>query len=222
MASALESGADSRSIPQPPSSFFNFGHGVVEPFGEFGTQRRIKVVAATTGTNQPAPEAIATDQRRHIQEVTPNLAARRSRGEKRYVVSQSAKVADVIGKAFDFERERAQPLGAQRNFDAGECFHYGRIGGGMSDGRVSRGCLHLRQRRPMRTAGQRFLHATMLVSERNFQMQNFFPRALESEMSRFDNAGMNGADGNFVDFDTFDLEEFDHSRAVAVVAAHWL
>ena len=128
----------------------------------------------------------------------------------------------MIGQSFEFERDGPQPLRAQRSFGPGERFHDGRVGGGVGDGRVARHGFHLAHRRAMRTAGQRLLHAAMLVAERDLQMQHFFARALETEMARLDDAGMDGADRDFVNFAAIHAEKFAVRGRVAIRAPHGL
>ena len=54
---------------------------------------------------------------------------------------------------------------------------------------------------------KRPLDAAMLIAQRDFQMINRFAVALESEMARLDNAGVNRSDGDFVNLVAGHLEE---------------
>src|ERR1041385_676852 len=96
------------------------------------------------------------------------------------------------------------------------------MGRHMSDRAVARRCFHLAQGGAMRAAGQSFFDSPMLVPERNFQVQHFLPRALKSKMSGLDHTGMNGADGDLVDFAAIHAEEFAVSGRVAAGAADGL
>ena len=49
------------------------------------------------------------------------------------------------------------------------------------------------------TADHRPLHAAMLIAQRDFQVIDRFAVALEAEMARLDDAGVDRADGHFVD-----------------------
>ena len=141
------------------------------------------------------------------------------RGQKRDVVGQRAHVAGVVGQPFEFEGNRAQPLRAQRSFRPGEGLHDGRVGSGVGDGGVARHRFHLAHRRAMRAAGQRLLNAAMLIAERDFQVQHFFARALETEMARFDDARMDRADRDFVNLATVHAEKFAVGGRVAIPCA---
>src|SRR5262245_32721054 len=70
----------------------------------------------------------------------------------------------------------------------------------------------------MRPARERLLDAAMLVAQSNFQMQHFFAVALESKMSRLDDAGVNRPDGDLVNLAPLHAEEFAVSRGNAVGA----
>src|SRR5258707_13259622 len=75
-------------------------------------------------------------------------------------------------------------------------------GGGGGDGGVTRHCFHLAHRCAMRATAQPLFHAAMLITQRDFQMQHFLPGALETEVTWFNDSGMNRADRNLVDFPT--------------------
>ena len=60
----------------------------------------------------------------------------------------------------------------------------------------------------------------MLIAERDFQVQHFFARALEAEMARLDDAGVNGTDRDFVNFAAIHAKEFAVGGRVAVCPPH--
>ena len=74
----------------------------------------------------------------------------------------------------------------------------------------------------MRAAGERLLHAAMLIAERDFQVQHFFARALETEMARLDDAGVDRADRDFVNLAAVHAKEFAVGGRVAVCPPHRL
>ena len=92
----------------------------------------------------------------------------------------------------------------------------------MGDGRVARHRFHLAHRRAMRTASQRLLNSAMLIAERDFQVQHLFAGALKTEMAGFDDAGMDRADGDFVNLPALHAKEFAVGGRIAVRASHRL
>jgi hypothetical protein len=52
----------------------------------------------------------------------------------------------------------------------------------------------------------------VLVTERDFEVQDPLPVTLEPEMPRFDDARVHGPDGHLMDFLAFDAEEFHRPR----------
>ena len=80
----------------------------------------------------------------------------------------------------------------------------------------------------MRVAGERFrvvdgarigaaqhrpLDAAMLIAQRNFQVVDRLAVALEAEMARLDDAGVDRADGHLVDLLARHLEEVGHAAS---------
>ena len=125
----------------------------------------------------------------------------------------------MVGQPFEFERDGAQPLRAQRSLGPGEGFHDGRVGSRVGDGRVAGHRFHLAHRRAVRAASERRLHAAMLIAERDLQVQHFFAGALEAEMARLDDAGVDRADRDFVNLAAIHAKEFAVGGRIAVCAA---
>src|SRR5262249_27078206 len=69
----------------------------------------------------------------------------------------------------------------------------------MADRRVPRDRLRQVDRALGRPAGESPLDTPVLVAERDLQVKDLFAMALEAEMPRFDDAGVDGAHGHFVD-----------------------
>ena len=61
---------------------------------------------------------------------------------------------------------------------------------------------------------QRSLDAAVLVSQRDLEVIDIFTVALESEMARFDNACMNGPDGDLMDFRSVHLEKLRNAHRI--------
>ena len=113
----------------------------------------------------------------------------------------------MIGEAFEFKGDGAEGLGARGYGATGEGFDGLTIGGGVADGGVAGKRFHVMDGARMGAAGKRAFDAAMLIAEGDFQVQNFFAVALEAEMAGLDDAGMDGADGDFVGLPAGNAEE---------------
>ena len=56
------------------------------------------------------------------------------------------------------------------------------------------------------SAHERSLNTSMLIAERDLEMEYTLAVALKAEMPRLDHAGMHGANGDLVDFFAVDLK----------------
>ena len=110
-------------------------------------------------------------------------------------------------QAFEFKGDGAEGLGARGYGATGEGFEGLTIGGGVADGGVAGKRFHVMDGARMGAAGKRAFDAAMLIAEGDFQVQNFFAVALEAEMAGLDDAGMDGADGDFVGLPAGNAEE---------------
>jgi hypothetical protein len=70
------------------------------------------------GTHDAATEAVPADQRGEVEEIAAEFAAGRGRRQERHVVRQRTEITGVVGQSFQFQRDRAQPLRAQRRLPA--------------------------------------------------------------------------------------------------------
>ena len=77
----------------------------------------------------------------------------------------------------------------------------------MSDGRIAGKIFRVMQCPFGGLIDHSFFNAAMMVAKRDFQMINMFAMALEPEMSRFDNSGVNRSNGYFVNVFAFDAVE---------------
>jgi hypothetical protein len=128
----------------------------------------------------------------------------------------------MVGEAFEFEGDGAEPLGAEGGLGSGQGLERASIRRGVGDGGVPRHRFHLINGAAMRPARQRLLDAPVLIAERDFHMQDLLARALKTEVARLDDAGMHGSHRHFVDLGALDAEETAHRRPGAVVLAHRL
>ena len=71
--------------------------------------------------------------------------------------------------------------------------------------------LHLVDRQLVRPALQRLLDAAMLVAERDLEVEDALAVALETEVPRLDDTGVDGADGDLVDLVPLHAEEGRHA-----------
>ena len=221
-ADVFKTRADGRGIPEPRDGLLGVGERGFQPLDQLRRTFGFEVVAAAAGSHEAAAETIAANQRSEVEEVATDFAARRGSGQKRNIVGECAEVAGVIGQAFEFERDGSQPLRAQRRLGPGEGFHDGRVDSGVGNGRVTSHRFHLAHRRAVRPARERLLHSAMLIAERNFQVQDFFARALETEMARLDDARVDGTDRDFVNFGAIHAKEFAVGGRITVCPPHGL
>jgi hypothetical protein len=170
-------------------------------------------VRAAPGTDQAAPEAIATKQGGEVKEVTADLAASRRGRQKRHIARQRSEVTGVVGEPFQFESDGPEPLRAQRRFGPRQGFQGTCVRSGVSDGRVARHGLHLVDRRAVGATYKGFLDAPVLKTERDFEMEHLLPGALKTEMSRLDDARVHRSDGDLVDLPAVHTEELAHGGA---------
>jgi hypothetical protein len=221
-ARELKTGAQRIRFPKPFSRLVHFA----ERDAKFGKQLRrtlgFQIVFAAAGTAEAAAETVAAKQRGEVQKIAPNFPARGSRGQKRDIVGQRAKVAGVIREPLQFKRDGTQPLGAQRRFRAGERFENRRISRRVPDSGVASDRFNRVHRRAMRSAEKSFFNAAMLVAKCDFQMQHFLAVTLKTEMARLNNARVNRPDRDFVNLAAFDAKEFSIRRMIAVLPPHRL
>ena len=128
----------------------------------------------------------------------------------------------MVRQTLQFERDRPQPLRAQRRLAAGQSLQHRRMRGGVGDGGVTGHGLHLAHRRAVRSTGQRGLDAAMLIAQGDLEVQHFLAGALESEVSRLDDAGMHRPHGHFMHLRTLDAEKLAIRRRQPIRTPHRL
>ena len=93
------------------------------------------------------------------------------------------------------------------NLAAGQRLDRLAIGRGVADRRVAGHGFHRVDRALVRPADQRPLDAAVLIAQRDLQVEDLFAVALEAEMPRLDDAGVDRADRDLVDLLPLDAEE---------------
>ena len=85
----------------------------------------------------------------------------------------------------------------------------------MADGGVAGQCLGVMNRSLIGAADHRALDAAVLVTQGDLQVEDFLAVALETEMAGFDDAGVDRADGDFVNLvavDAIEIHDPDDGR----------
>src|SRR5438874_4912581 len=110
-----------------------------------------------------------------------------------YTLSLHDALPILVGEALELERHAPQDVGASRDPDAPQRLE--RLTGRrrMADRGVARERLHVVDGALVRAAGERALHAAVLVAERDLQVQDVLAVALKTEMSGLDDPGVYGA-----------------------------
>ncbi len=123
------------------------------------------------------------------------------------IVAQSAEVAQMIGHALAFQHQRAQQQGPRRYLDPARRLDRVGVGPGVGAGRVAGNAAH--QTRTLRHIGtdEQLFDALVLVTQALLQAQHALADDGKPEVARLDDAGMNGADRNFVRALAADLDE---------------
>ena len=118
----------------------------------------------------------------------------------------------MVGEPLELERHRSDRLSARRDLGPGEGLDELAERERVAHSGVPRDRLDEVDRPLVRSAFERSLHAAVLVSERDLEMDHTLSVALEPEMSRLDDARVHGSDPDFVDFFPLDFEEIGDSR----------
>jgi hypothetical protein len=169
----------------------------------------IRVARDAAGADKAAAEPAAAQLQRQVQDIAAQPAAMGRRRQKPDIAGQRAEIADVVGDAFELQRDRPQRQGPPRAFNIGEPLQHLAIGDCMADRRVAGDGLGEMDGVLMGPAAQRLLDAAVLVAERDFEMQHALAVAAEAEMPRLDDAGMHRPDRDLVDLLAADPEEID-------------
>ena len=159
------------------------------------------------GRTRPAAEPAAAQESGQVEEIAADPPAVRGGRQEPDVAGQGPQVAGVVGQPFQFQGDAANRLRPDRGRTAGQRLHGLAVGRGMADRRVAGHMFHHVKRALVRAADEGPLDAAMLVAERDLQVKDLLAVALEAEMSRLDDAGVNRADRDLVDLLAFDPEE---------------
>ena len=106
----------------------------------------------------------------------------------------------MIGNPLQLHGQAAEELVAGRNAGGTDGCDGAAVGGGMCDGAVAGEGLRIVDGARIGAAQHRSLHTAVLIAQRDFQMVDGLAVTLEAKMARFDDAGMNRTDGDFVNF----------------------
>src|SRR5260370_27203195 len=159
------------------------------------------------GRDPAAPKPAAAEQRRHVQRVTAQPAAIGCRRQETDVAGKGPQIADMIGDPLQLESQRAPAARARRTCGAGEAFEDLAIGCGVADRAVSDNGFSEMSSSAVRAALQRPLDPAVLVSERDFEMDDLFAVAIETKMPGLDDPGVDRSYRDFVDFRAGHREE---------------
>ncbi len=165
---------------------------------KLGRALALQVEADAAGADQAAAEATSADEGGHVEQVAADAAAKARGRQEADVAGEGAQVADVVGEAFELERDASQGLGSRGLLAACERLADLGVGGGMADARVSGSGLGVMDRSPIGAAEHGLLDASMLVAQRDLEMEYFLAVALEPKMTRLDDAGVHGSHRDFV------------------------
>jgi len=118
----------------------------------------------------------------------------------------------VVGQALQLQGHGPQGLGAGRKADPRQGLQVATPGQGVAHGRVACQGLDVGHGPPRRGCRQGLLDAPVLVAQRDLQVQDLLPPALEAEVSRLDHSGVHGPHRHLVDLLAPDLEEVGQAR----------
>ena len=126
---------------------------------------------------------------------------------ERGVVADGADVAEMVGQPFELRHQRPQIARARRRFDVQRRLDGVGEGDPISDRAVA-GRARGKPRRPLdRRAGHQRFDALVHVAEALFEPHHGLAAGGEAEMSRLDDAGVHGTDGNLMQAFAFDRQK---------------
>ena len=166
----------------------------------------VQIEADAAGPDHAAAEAAAAQEGGQVEEIAAEPPAVGGGRQEADVAGQGPQVAGVVGQPFQFQGDAAKRL---RRIGRGTRLALPRPGSsrGVADRGVAGHMFHDMKSTFVRPADERALDAAMLVAERDLQVEDLLAVALEAEMPRLDDAGVNGADGDLVDLFALDAEE---------------
>ena len=160
-------------------------------------------------TNQSPAEAVSRKNNEEVQKLTADPSVISGRRIEGHVAAQGAKVADMAGQAFQLKGSGAQgPSRYIRIVTQGQGFHCLGIGDAVGHGCIPGNSFDHYRQAFERERRQELFNAAVLVAQLNFEMQDLFADALETEVAGLDDAGMDGTDTDLVDLFSLDPEIF--------------
>ena len=121
----------------------------------------------------------------------------------------------MVGDSFQLQRDRAQGERARRAGGGGQRLDQLTIRGRMAGGRIAGDRLGEVDAALVGPAAQRLFDAAVLVSERDFEMEDALAVTAEAKMPGLDDPGMHRANRDFMDFGPGNLEEINLSNGRA-------
>ncbi len=115
----------------------------------------------------------------------------------------------MVGDAFELQRDAAQRQRPRRAGGAGQRLDQLAIGGRMAGAGIAGDRLGEVDAALVGPAAQRRFDAAVLVSERDFEMEDALAVTIEAKMPGLDDPGMHRANRDFVDFGPGNLKEID-------------
>ena len=174
--------------------FVNDGEFFPDAFPEDG----IDTVSDPAVIIDPSAETVAAEFRGEVQVIAADPSAEGRGGQICDVPGECAQVAHMIGDAFKFDGDLTEYFSFSGCFDPGEGFDESGVNGGSSGTGISGGGFHEREIPYACGIQDHFFDPAMLISQRDLQGIHFFAHTLEPEVSGFDDPGMNGPNGDFV------------------------
>ena len=182
-------------------------HRLLEPPAELGDERLVEVDERPAGPDEAAAEAIAAEERGHVQEVAPEPPAEGGRRQEPDVAGEGAEVARVVREALELERDAANRLRARRGGERRERLDRLGVGRRVADRGVAGERLDPGGGLPVGTAEERLLDPAVLEAEGDLEVEDALAVALEAEVPRLDDPRVDRADGDLVDLVPLDAEE---------------
>ena len=118
----------------------------------------------------------------------------------------------MVCQTLELQGYSSQHFPPRRNMATGKCLQNHAIGGSMTNSGVAGNRFHPADCIRIWCPDQSGFDPPVLIAERNFQMGNLFPPALEAEMPRLDDPGMYRPNGNFVDLLAIHPEVIHNAR----------
>src|SRR6185369_3893668 len=155
--------------------------------------------AHAAGADDPSAEAAAADDRRHVEKIATDAPAKRGGRKIPDIAGNSPEITGMIGQTLKLQGDAAHHFGMGRDTSPGKGFDGHTVSLTMADAGISCNSFHLVHGLRVRSSRQGLFNAAMLETEGDLQTEDLFAMALEAEMPRLDDPGVNRPDRHFVD-----------------------